>query len=158
MKKLINAVLVLTAALFLLPGSALAQDSGRDFRRDSDRDFGREYRRDQPRGEIQVQNNWRDTVEVTMWTHQRERIGDAWEINPGQTVYLLADGIRIKARPNYKIKVGDDWGWVNLGDVGEFRRGRWHVRVRDIWQATHQRGDRRDRRDSRDENTPDWKR
>lgn len=153
MQKIMKAFLLLVAALFLAPLAANAQEPVPD-------DFGREYRRSQPRGFIQITNDWRDLVSITMWTHQRERIGDAWEIEPGKTVYLLADGVRIKARPNYKIKVGEDWGWVNLGDVGQFRGGKWYVRVRDIWRATHARGDRgyRGDRPEREENVPDWKR
>ena len=45
----------------------------------------------------------------------------------------------IRVRPNYKIKVGDDWGWVDVGQVGQFQNGRWYVNVRDVWQATHNR-------------------
>lgn len=151
MHKMMQAFVLLTAALFLAPLAANAQQTMQE-------DFGREYPRGQPRGYIQVSNDWRDVVNVTMWTHQRERIGDAWEIEPGRTVYLLADGVRVKARPNYKIKVGNDWGWVNLGDVGQFRGGRWYVRVRDIWRATHSRGGRGYRPEPREENVPDWKR
>ena len=64
---------------------------------------------------------------------------------------------RIRVRPNYKIKVGEDWGWVNVGDVAEFRRGVWYVNVRDIWRATHQRGERWDR-DRENDDAPDWRR
>ncbi|CDI01538.1 exported hypothetical protein [Candidatus Competibacter denitrificans Run_A_D11] len=150
MHKIMQTFVLLAATFFLAPLGASAQETAQD--------FGREYPRSQPRGYIQVNNDWRDVVSVTMWTHQRERIGDAWEIEPGKTVYLLADGVRIKARANYKIKVGDEWGRVNLGDVGQFRGGRWYVRVRDIWRATHARGDRGDRPNPREENVPDWKR
>ena len=102
---------------------------------------------DRPRGIIQVTNDWRDEVQLSLWSHRREPIGE-WSIGPGDNVVLEADGEQIKVRPNYKIKVGDDWGWVNLGEVGQFQQGTWFVSVRSIWSATH-----RERR-----GVPDWKR
>lgn len=102
------------------------------------------------RGEVVVTNDWRDDVRITMWTHAKERIGGHWTIRPGETATLEYDGENIKVRPNYKIKVGEDWGWVNVGDVGRFsRHGVWKLSVRDIWRATHpDRGEyRRDRHD-----------
>ncbi len=81
---------------------------------------------DQPRGLLEVINDWQDEVKVTVWSHHRERI---------------------KVRPHYKIKVGEDWGWVDVGQVGEFQNGVWYVRVRDIWRATH----------GRHSGVPDWK-
>ncbi len=147
--KLFHLFLFLAAALWFTPGGVMAQDDSQGF--DS------EYRRDYPRGQIQVTNDWRDTVTVTMWTHRRERIGSSWEIDAGDTAYLAVDQDRIRVRPNYKIKVGEDWGWVNVGDVAEFRRGVWYVNVRDIWRATHQRGERWDR-DRENDDAPDWRR
>ena len=44
----------------------------------------------------------------------------------------------IRVRSNYKMKVGDDWGWVDVGQVGQFQNGVWHVTVRNVWAATHQ--------------------
>lgn len=150
MAKIIHGFIMLMAMSLLIPGAAVAQD---DFSR-----FEPQYSRDEPRGLIQVTNDWRNTVNVTMWTHRRERIGDSWEIEAGESAFLAVDEERIKVRPNYKIKVGSDWGWVNLGDVARFRRGVWHVNVRDIWRATHQRGDRDGRPDWEDDNVPDWRR
>lgn len=147
MTKMIKILAILATVLLAAPGGAIAQERYPQF--DSERS------RDQPRGQIQVTNDWRDTVSVTMWTHRRERIGDSWQIESGETALLAVDGRRIKVRPNYKIKVGDDWGWVNLDAVGQFSRGTWYVNVRDIWRATHQRGGRPDRGD---ENVPDWQR
>ncbi len=79
---------------------------------------------------------------MNMWSDQRERIG-AWSIRPGENVVLQERGQRIRVRPNYKMKVGEDWGWVDVGQVGQFQNGTWYVNVRDVWQATH-----RDRHES----------
>ena len=146
MSKIIQLSVILVALLCLVPGGASAQEDYSPY--DAERP------RDQPRGEIQITNDWRDAVTVTMWTHRRERIGDSWALEPGESAYLAVDNDRIKVRPNYKIKVGNDWGWVNLGEVGEFRRGAWQVNVRDIWRATHQR---RGYRDDRSDGNPDWR-
>ena len=145
MSRPMQIFLLFLAALIFAPTGALAQDS---------------YRQDRPRGQIQITNDWRDTVTITMWTHNRERIGTSWELDAGETAYLAVDEDRIRVRPNYKIKVGEDWGWVNVGEVSEFRRGVWYANVRDIWRATHQRNDRRRDRDSdnNDDDTPDWRR
>ena len=67
-----------------------------------------------------------------------------WTLNSGETAFLEYRDVRIKVRSSYKIKVGEDWGWVNLRDVGEFQNGVWYVNVRDIWRATHQDRGRRD--------------
>lgn len=150
MAKIVRVFVILVAALFLVPGGVLAQA---DFPQ-----FEPEYSGDGPRGEIRVTNDWRDAVSVTMWTHQRERIGDSWEIESGESAFLAVDEDRIKVRPSYKIKVGSDWGWVDLGSVGRFRRGVWYVNVRDIWRATHPRGGRGGRPDWGSENVPDWRR
>jgi len=91
---------------------------------------------DRPRGAIQVNNDWRDAVSVSMWSNNRERIGE-WIIRPGERA-LLEEGRRsIRVRPSYKMKVGEDWGWVDVGQVGQFQNGTWYVNVRDVWQATH---------------------
>jgi hypothetical protein len=105
-----------------------------------------EHFADEPRGPLEVINDWQDEVNVTVWSHHRERIGE-WSIPAGQTVLFEVDGERIKVRPHYKIKVGDDWGWVDVGQVGEFQNGLWYVRVRDLWRATH----------GRRPTVPDWK-
>jgi hypothetical protein len=130
------------AATFPSPEAQVAQRQPRGDREDRE---DREAR--QPRGLIEVTNDWRDDVRLSMWSHRREPIGE-WAISPGEHLILAVDGEPIKVRPGYKIKVGDDWGWVNLGEVGEFQRGTWFVTVRSIWSATHQ-----DRR-----GVPDWKR
>jgi len=139
---------ILAIALFIAPILVIAQNGpprgGPEY---GPPRGGPEYSREGPRGEIQVTNDWRDAVNVTMWTHRRERIGEGWTLRPGISAFLDVDGERIKVRPSYKIKVGEDWGWVNLGDVGRFRRGVWYVSVRDVWRATHQGGD-----------VPDWRR
>jgi hypothetical protein len=154
MTKIIHVLTILMTTLFLVPPGAVAQD---DFS-----PYGPERSRDWHRGEIQVTNDWRDPVKVTMWTHQRERIGDYWMIEPGESAFLAIDEDRIRVRPNYKIKVGKDWGWVDLESVGQFHRGAWYVNVRDIWRATHPRGDGRrsgwDSDEDEDEDVPDWRR
>ena len=152
MSKSIQLVLLLLAALVVAPSGVIAQDS--------ERPYGSQYRQDRPRGQLQITNDWRETVTITMWTHRRERIGTSWELDAGETAYLAVDEDRIRVRPNYKIKVGEDWGWVNVGDVAEFRRGVWYATVRDIWRATHQRNERRRDRDAdnEDDDTPDWQR
>ena len=96
---------------------------------------------DRPRGAIQVNNDWRDEVSVSMWSNNRERIGE-WVIRPGERAVLEEGRRSIKVRPSYKIKVGEDWGWVDVGQVGQFQNGTWYVNVRDVWQATH--AERRD--------------
>jgi hypothetical protein len=93
---------------------------------------------DQTRGPIQVINDWRDVVNVSMWSESRERIGE-WTVRPGERALLGEARRPIRVRPNYKIKVGDDWGWVDVGQVGQFQNGTWYVNVRDVWQATHDR-------------------
>ena len=109
------------------------------------------------RGPIEVTNDWRDEVQITMWTHRRERIGGSWTLDPGDAAFLAVERDRIKVRPRYKIKVGNDWGWVNVGQVGHFQDGVWYVNVRDVWRATHRdRADhRRDDRDGQDD-VPDY--
>ncbi|MCC8986803.1 MAG: hypothetical protein LM523_03680 [Candidatus Contendobacter sp.] len=106
------------------------------------------------RGPIQVTNDWRDEVKITMWTQDKERIGEYWTLNSGETAFLEYRDVRIKVRSSYKIKVGEDWGWTNLRDVGEFQNGVWYVNVRDIWRATHQDRGRRD--GSRYDQQPDY--
>ena len=54
---------------------------------------------------------------------------------------------RIRVRPNYKIKVGNDWGWMDVEQVDQFQNGTWYVNVRNVWAATHY--DRPEGRDSR---------
>jgi len=90
----------------------------------------------QVRGPIQVVNDWRDAVNVSLWSHRRQRIG-AWVVRPGERVLLGEASRPIRVRPSYKIKVGEDWGWVDVGQVGQFQNGTWYVNVRDVWQATH---------------------
>ena len=101
---------------------------------------------DRSRGEMQVSNDWRDEVSLSVWSDNRERLGE-WLIRPGENVVLQERGERIRVRPNYKIKVGDDGDWVEVGQVGQFQNGTWYVNVRNVWAATHY--DRPEGRDSR---------
>jgi hypothetical protein len=50
---------------------------------------------------------------------------------------LQERGERIRVRPNYKLKVGHDGDWVDVGQVGQYQNGTWYVNVRDVWAATH---------------------
>src|ERR1043166_1153781 len=72
---------------------------------------------DEPRGLLEVINDWQDQVTITVWSSQRERIGQ-WVLSPGAMNTFEDGGRRIKVRPHYKIKVGEDWGWVDVGHVG----------------------------------------
>ena len=121
---------ILAVILVLTPLLAVAQVHYRESR------LARNY--DQTRGPIQVVNDWRDVVNVSMWSENRERIGE-WVVRPGERVVLGETRRPIRVRPNYKIKVGEDWGWVDVGQVGQFQNGTWYVNVREVWQATHDR-------------------
>jgi hypothetical protein len=95
------------------------------------------------RGYIRVTNDWRDVVKITVWTRRGRQIGDYWTINPGQSVFLAGEGgQRITARPEYTIRVGDDWGSVEIGQIGYLRGDKWYINVRDVWRATHPGGRR----------------
>ncbi len=119
---------MLAVVLCVAPLVAVAQPRPREARPESSSD--------RSRGEIQIVNDWRDEVSLSMWSEQRERLGE-WSIRPGEQVVLQERGERLRVRPNYKIKVGEDWGWVDVGQVGQFQNGTWHVNVRQVWQATH---------------------
>jgi len=110
---------------------------------------------DRPRGIVIVNNDWQDQVNLSMWSNNRERIGE-WIIRPGQNAVLQEGGATVKARPNYKIKAGEDWGWVDLGQVGRFQQGNWYVNIRDVWRATHRQ--RAESFDQRRSEIPDWRR
>ena len=96
------------------------------------------------RGDIQITNNWDNTVAVTLWKQRGEQISRrSWTIPPGRSVILgNEEGRSIGVRADDKIKVGEDWGRVDVGAVGQLQRGLWNVNVRDIWRATHERGGR----------------
>src|SRR6266849_1658837 len=110
-----------------------------------------EHHGDEPRGLLEVMNDWDNPVSITVWTNQRERIGE-WVVSPGQINTFVEGGQQIKVRPHYKIKVGEDWGWVDVGQVGQFHNGAWYVRVRDLWRATH------GARQREGSDVPDWRR
>jgi len=96
------------------------------------------------RGDIQVFNNWDNIVKVTLWKQRGEQISRrSWTIPPGQSVILGDEGSRsIRVRADDKIKVGEEWGRVDIGTVGQLQSGVWNVNVRDVWRATHDRGGR----------------
>jgi len=101
--------------------------------------------RTQQRGMIQINNDWRDSVHITVWTNRGEELGGGWQFASGESAFLAIGQRKIKVRPNYQIKVGDDWGQVNVRNAGRFQNGIWYINVRDLWRATH-----RNRRDDRD--------
>ena len=129
---------ILAIVLLIAPMVVFAQDDRREARWGSARGW--------PRGELSVTNDWQEAVRVSLWSGRREHIGN-WTLSPGEQAVLEVDGERIKVRPGYKMKVGEDWGWVDVGEVGQFQHGTWYVSVRTIWRATHQ-----ERR-----GIPDWK-
>jgi hypothetical protein len=120
-----RVLVILVVALFLPPLLVFAQD----------------YRRGD-RGDIQVTNDWQDTVTVTLWKERGGQMSrQTWTIHPGQSALLAGeDGRSLRVRGNDKIKVGDDWGRVDIGAVGQNMGGIWYVNVREVWRATHQRG------------------
>jgi hypothetical protein len=90
------------------------------------------------RGPILVINDWNDVSEVTLLMERHEElIKNSWSIAPGNRSYLtMVEGgrnVRVSARD--RIKVRSDSRAVAIGDVGRFRDGEWHVRVRDVFQA-----------------------
>jgi hypothetical protein len=85
---------------------------------------------------VQVVNDWRDAISLSMRSDNQERLGE-WSIRPGEHVVLQERGERIRVRPNYKITVGDGGDWVDVGQIGQFRNGTWYVNVQDVWAATH---------------------
>jgi len=129
---------MLAVVLLLAPMLVVAQGQPREPRWGNARGW--------PRGAMLVTNDWQEDVKVNLWSSRREWIG-AWIIRPGDNTVLELDGEKLKVRPGYKIKVGDDWGWIDVGDVGQFQQGTWYVSVRTIWRATH-----RER-----PGVPDWK-
>src|ERR671932_509409 len=92
---------------------------------------------DRSRGEVQVANDWRGEITLSLRTDTQERVGE-WSIRPGENVVLQERGERIRIRPNYKITVGDSGDWVDVGQVGQFRNGTWYVNVRDVVTAAYQ--------------------
>jgi hypothetical protein len=133
---------ILVVLLGVTPMLAVAQGYGSD--------------RTQQRGMIQIKNDWRDSVHITVWTNRGEELGGGWQFASGESAFLAIGQRKIKVRPNYQIKVGDDWGQVNVRDAGQFQNGIWYINVRDLWQATHRnRGDDRDRSPGQ-RNAPDY--
>jgi hypothetical protein len=124
----------MAVVLVLAPLLAVAQPRPREAR--PDRSPDQYSRSDRSGGELQVVNDWRDEVNLSMWSEHRERLGE-WTIRPGENVVLQEHGERLRVRPNYKIKVGDDGDWVDVGQVGQYQNGTWYVTVRQVWQATH---------------------
>jgi len=101
---------------------------------------------------MHVINDWRDEVSLSLWSDTQERLGE-WSIRRGENVVLQERGGQIRVRPNDEMQVGDNSGWVEVGQVGQFQNGTWYVNMRDVWAATHP--DRPEGRDTRrGEGTP----
>jgi hypothetical protein len=120
---------MVAVVLLLAPLMAVAQSRPREARPDKSSD--------RSRGEVQVTNDWRDEITLSMRSDTQERLGE-WSIRPGENVVLQERGERIRIRPNYKITVGDEGDWVEVDQVGQFRDGIWHVKVRDVVTAAYQ--------------------
>ncbi len=129
---------MVAVVLLLAPLMAGGQPQPREARQDKSAD--------RSRGEVQVINDWRDEINLSMRSDNQERLGE-WSLRPGENVVLQERGERIRVRPNYTITVGDGGDWVDVGQIGQFRNGTWYVNVRDVWAATHQ--DRPAGRDAR---------
>src|SRR5215475_6547567 len=89
---------MLAVVVLLAPLWAVAQPRPREPRSYSSPYSGP----DRQRGEIQVVNDWRDEVSFSMWSENRERLGE-WLIRPGENVVLQERGERLMVRSNYKI-------------------------------------------------------
>ena len=100
-----------------------------------------QYGRRGDRGDIHVTNDWENTVKVTLWKERGGQMSSRiWTVPQGQSVVLAnEDGRSLRVGGHDKIKVGDDWGRVDIGTVGQLQSGIWNVSVRNIWRATHQR-------------------
>jgi len=98
------------------------------------------------RGDIQVTNDWDNTVKVILWKQRGEQISHrSWTIAPGQSAILGDEGGRsLRVRADDKIKVGEDWGRVDIEAVGQLQSSIWNVSVRHVWRATHERRGRPD--------------
>jgi hypothetical protein len=92
---------MMAVVLLLAPLMAVAQPRAREARPDSSAD--------RSRGDMQVVNDLRDEVSVSLWSEHRERLGE-WSIRPGENVVLQERGARIRVRSNDKMKLGDDGG------------------------------------------------
>src|SRR2546421_12983334 len=75
--------------LLLAPLLAVAQPRPREAR--PDRSPERSGSSDRSRGDMQVVNDWRDAVSLSMWSEHRERLGE-WSIRPGENVVLQERG------------------------------------------------------------------
>jgi hypothetical protein len=123
---------MVAVVLLLAPLMAVAQYGSREVR-----PYGNSDRSRESRGEIQVLNDLREEVSLSMSSGNRELLGE-WSIRPGEHVVLQERGERIRVRPNDKMKLGDDGQWVEVDRVGQFQNGVWRVDMRDVWAATHQ--------------------
>src|SRR5438093_10808877 len=88
------AVVVLIAPLW-----AVAQPRARE-PRSSDSGAGRS------RGEMQVTNDWREEVNLSVWSDNRERLGE-WLIRPGGNVVWQTRGERCRVGATYMDKLGE---------------------------------------------------
>jgi hypothetical protein len=117
-----RALSILVIALFLTPLAAFAQQGRRG-----------------DRGNIQVTNDWENTVHVTLWNERGGQMTRrTWTIPPGASAVLADErGRSLRVGGNDKINVGEDWGQVAIWYVGQAQGDMWYVSVRKVWQATH---------------------
>lgn|GEM_PF-3926312 len=88
---------------------------------------------------VRIKNDYdrQDSVLVTLWTPERQKKLGTWTVPRGESVYLGMNGTTLRITGDYKIKVGEEWGWVNIGDVAVQHGTTWVTTVRKIYQATH---------------------
>src|SRR5438309_1524423 len=84
------------------------------------------------RGAVLVTNDWDNPVRVTLWKQRGGQISRrSWTISPGQSATLGDEaGRSIRVGADDKIKVGEDWGRVDIGAVGQWRGNAWAGGVR----------------------------
>jgi hypothetical protein len=137
---LIAATLTLLTPSLLFARNLLEQfvDTVQQVEQDSEKRWLRPP--DERRAYVKITNDWRDTIQVTMWTRRGTQIGSSWTIRSGRAGYLKEGGERITATEDYNIRVGDDPTAARVGDVGERRGDAWYINVRDVYRATHRYG------------------
>jgi len=70
---------VVTVVLLLAPLLAVGQPQPREARQDKSAD--------RSRGEVQVSNDWRDAINLSLRSDNQQRLGE-WSLRPGENVVL----------------------------------------------------------------------